>query len=291
MTRLSRSHRHAFTRIDLPVVSKRKRAAFTLVELLVVIGIIALLIAMLLPALNKAREASKAANCLSNLRQINLAFILFAHDNKGFLPQIGSAGNTEPHTIDGTNYNVPVRWFGGWYGSPAKFHPPAAMIAKYWGTATVGGCPSFEVDDVMRPQYGPVDYAYNSIFARHRDWAVGGSLRNGLGVKLSRIRRTSEKAVVWDSARLNSGRLDRTPWGYPTTGNPNPTPNTTDPNFHGRHNRRGNVGWADGSVTSIEPAFFDTYTGGQDPALLKQFHVGDIDRDGDNTTNEMYTVE
>ncbi|HEV2293508.1 MAG TPA: prepilin-type N-terminal cleavage/methylation domain-containing protein [Tepidisphaeraceae bacterium] len=267
-----------------------RRHAFTLVELLVVIGIIALLIAILLPALNKAREASKAANCLSNLRQINTAFILFAHDNKGFLPQIGSAGTgAQAFTIDGTNYNVPVRWFGGWYGSPARFYAPAAMLAKYWGTASVAGCPSFEVDDVMRPQYGPVDYAYNAIFARHKDWPLGGTFRNGLGVKLSRIRRSSEKAVVWDSARLNNGRLDRTPWGYPTTGNVNNDKH--DPNFHGRHNRRGNVGWADGSVTAVDPVFFDTYNDRQDPAQQRQFLVGDIDRDGDHATNEVYAVE
>jgi prepilin-type N-terminal cleavage/methylation domain-containing protein/prepilin-type processing-associated H-X9-DG protein len=266
------------------------RRAFTLVELLVVIGIIALLVAMLLPALNKAREASKAATCLSNLRQITTAFILFAHDNKGFLPQIGSAGTgAEPYTIDGANYNVLVRWFGGLYGTPQKFHPPAAMLAKYWGTANVAGCPTLEFDDVFRPQYGPVDYAYNAIYARHRDWAAGGTLRNGLGVKLSRIRRSSEKALVWDSARIESGQIDRTPWGYPTTGNVNN--NKTDPNFHGRHSRRGNVGWADGSVTPIEPAYFETYNGGQIAALLKHLRVGDIDRDGDNKTNEMYVVE
>ena len=267
-----------------------RRHAFTLVELLVVIGIIALLVAMLLPALNKAREASIAATCLSNLRQINTAFILFANENKGFLPQIGSAGTgSESFTINGTATNVAVRWFGGFYGSPQKFYAPASMLAKYWGTANVAGCPSLEFDDVFRPQYGPVDYAYNAIFARHREWGLGGSNRNGLGVKMSRIRRSSEKAVVWDAARLNGGTIDRTPWGYPTTGNVNN--NESDPNFHGRHNRRGNVGWLDGSVRAVEPAYFDTYNGGQDPALLKQLRIGDIDRDGDNKTNELYVVE
>jgi prepilin-type processing-associated H-X9-DG protein/prepilin-type N-terminal cleavage/methylation domain-containing protein len=270
-------------------MSTRTRA-FTLVELLVVIGIIALLIGILIPALNKAREASKAATCLSNLRQINTAFILFANEHKGFLPQIGSAGTgSETFTINGTPTTVLVRWFGGLYGSPQKFHAPASMLAKYWGTANVAGCPSLEFDDFFRPQYGPVDYAYNAIYARHKDWALGGTLRNGLGVKMSRIRRSSDKAVVWDAARLNGGTLDRTPWGYPTTGNVNN--DKTDPNFHGRHNRRGNVGWLDGSVRPIEPAYFDSYNGGQDPLLLKQLRIGDIDRDGDNKTNEMYTVE
>ena len=266
------------------------RHAFTLVELLVVIGIIALLVAMLLPALNKAREASKAANCLSNLRQINTAFILFAHENKGFLPQIGSASNTEQFNIDGTNYNVLVRWFGGLYGAPQKFHAPASMLAKYWGTANVAGCPTFRADvgDLFRPQYGPVDYAYNSIFARHKEWTVPAT-RNGLGVKLSRIRRSSEKAVVWDAARLNGTLPDRTPWGYPTTGNVNNKKH--DPNFHGRHNKRGNVGWADGSVTALEPFYFSAYNDGQDPAVLKRLRIGDIDRDGDHATDEMYVVE
>jgi len=62
------------------------RRAFTLVELLVVIGIMAVLVAILLPALNKAREAAKATTCLSNLRQCGISLIAYSMDHGGEIP-------------------------------------------------------------------------------------------------------------------------------------------------------------------------------------------------------------
>jgi prepilin-type N-terminal cleavage/methylation domain-containing protein/prepilin-type processing-associated H-X9-DG protein len=68
------------------------RSGFTLVELLVVIGIIAVLISMLLPSLNRARESARAAKCLSNLRQLTIATIQYCNNNKGYFPGQGSEG-------------------------------------------------------------------------------------------------------------------------------------------------------------------------------------------------------
>lgn len=79
-------------------VSWRKRDAFTLVELLVVIAVIALLVAVLLPALAGAREQARATVCMSNTRGIAQALAMYAEANKNWIPREGTMGLT-PATL------------------------------------------------------------------------------------------------------------------------------------------------------------------------------------------------
>src|SRR3954453_3606430 len=87
----------------------RARSGFTLVELLVVIGIIIALVGILLPALSRAREQAKRVQCLSNMRQLTLAWLNYAYEHKG---RICSSESQSPITSD------PNSWAFGPPGGP-----------------------------------------------------------------------------------------------------------------------------------------------------------------------------
>src|SRR5690606_9271106 len=80
--------RRSFTQVESPAANKRKRSAFTLVELLVVIAIIGILVALLLPAIQAAREAARRSQCKNNLKQLALG-CLNHHDTHKFFPTGG----------------------------------------------------------------------------------------------------------------------------------------------------------------------------------------------------------
>lgn len=110
-----------------------KRTGFTLIELLVVIAIIAILAALLFPVMQNARERSRQAKCLNNLKQLSLAFRAYTDDHDGRMPSVSI------HEVFGDPNNAD--WSGTqWIGGPVR--PEKGQLWTYTRTRGVYECPT-----------------------------------------------------------------------------------------------------------------------------------------------------
>ena len=141
-------------------VSKTQRAAFTLVELLVVIAIIAILIALLLPAIQQVREAARRSHCTNNLKQLTLA-LQNHHDAKGRFPPGGITKGTCCSTKSYTNWAIEILPYIEMaslykqYRQDKYNEDPENQVVRETSVPTFQ-CPSeMGVDSLEKPDSGP----------------------------------------------------------------------------------------------------------------------------------------
>jgi prepilin-type N-terminal cleavage/methylation domain-containing protein/prepilin-type processing-associated H-X9-DG protein len=133
------------------LIPRKRAGAFTLIELLVVIAIIAILAAMLLPALTRAKEEGKRTVCGSNLRQINLAFVLYSQDNADDLPNTG-----DPFLWMGRHWRWPIQAYLAFGGRQLSTNDPDSSTNFVPGTLV---CPS---DLASLATYDSTSYGYSA---------------------------------------------------------------------------------------------------------------------------------
>src|SRR5688572_5921279 len=164
----------------------RRRAAFTLVELLVVIGVIAILVALLLPALNKARQQAITLKCLANLRTLGQATAMYISQYKGAFPYPTSAVPLPPGTtataggpLDGMQESI--CWFTAldpFLQSRRPNEPSTPTSPTQWRTYKLyKQCPIYESNDIFPGSEHNATGSQNSIKGFARTYKMNSHLR------------------------------------------------------------------------------------------------------------------
>jgi prepilin-type N-terminal cleavage/methylation domain-containing protein/prepilin-type processing-associated H-X9-DG protein len=171
-----------------------RRRAFTLIELLVVVGIIAVLIALLLPGLQRAREHANRIACLSNLRQLGMAVIMYTNNNRGYFP----APSADPSPANPGDPPPPWNRDDWIYWKPGR-DPNESALVPYLGNRfdeRLYRCPSDIIENhVDWPTFGRYDYSYSM-----NDQIASKQRGPGQQVKVTQVRKPWEKIILVDEA-------------------------------------------------------------------------------------------
>ena len=214
-----------------------KKSNFTLIELLVVIAIIAILAAMLLPALNKAREKARASDCTNNLKQLGQAFMLYTGDSDDNLPP------GRDYASPATYWNKAVQG----QGYLRAYLKNVSTGALYYGLVSdTGRGPLCCSSEAGTPGVSVSSYGYNSIIGNTINLTNpvanvgGGSILR----KISRFPKPSETGLVMDVASWTG------PYSDSSAQTKVRTVSAGDYQVVYRHSSAANVTYADGHLAS-----------------------------------------
>ena len=267
-----------------PAAAARKwgaAGAFTIIELLVVVSIVALLASALLPALRRAREQARSTLCKSNGRQIAMANLTYGAEQRGrFCP---GAANMIGNEDSAGNLH---RWHGERDSIGEPFDSSRGPLVPYLGSdGRIRACPSFRGFEVGF-ENGAGGYGYNNAFVGVEVQPIGGgfySVESDLtGAFVDRIRQPVDTVMFTDAAFVTSRLIEYSfaePRFHPALGM------RADPSIHFRHHKRANVTWCDGHVDDRPMTF--TWSSGVFPTDPGAFDLGWFGYKDDNSLFDL----